>query len=60
VAVIAGIELPIGQWPDLIDILVNNVTSQDTTSNLKQATLQAIGYICESIVNDIVFDIKDY
>ncbi|KAF7725991.1 karyopherin beta [Apophysomyces ossiformis] len=47
VAAIAEIELPLGQWPDLIQVLLENVTASDNT-NLKQSTLQAIGYVCEA------------
>uniref|UniRef100_A0A6G1SM36 Importin subunit beta-1 n=1 Tax=Aceria tosichella TaxID=561515 RepID=A0A6G1SM36_9ACAR len=49
VAYIALIELPEQQWPGLIPALAANVT--DTTSNqqLKLASLEAIGYICQDI-----------
>lgn len=49
VAAIAAVELPLGHWGDLIEILLGFVNSQ-TNSNLRIATLQAIGFICESIV----------
>jgi importin subunit beta-1 len=49
VAAIAAVELPQGQWPDLIEILLGFVNNQPDP-NLKVATLQAIGYICETIV----------
>ncbi|KAL3481982.1 armadillo-type protein [Aspergillus californicus] len=43
---IAAIELPRGEWTDLMQILVNNVgTGSD---QLKQASLVTIGFICES------------
>ena len=49
VAAVAVIELPQGQWAELIQGLVNNVT---TTQNdfLKQSSLEALGFICEEIV----------
>ncbi|KAJ3024725.1 UNVERIFIED_CONTAM: karyopherin beta [Siphonaria sp. JEL0065] len=47
IAAIGAIELPHNQWPDLIAILVHNVEAVD--SNTKEATLQAIGFICETI-----------
>jgi len=48
VSCIATIELPVSQWPDLIGILVNNVTKgQD--HGLRQATLEALGYLCEEL-----------
>ena len=43
---IAAIELPRGEWPELMDVLVHNV-SQGTDA-LKQASLITIGFICES------------
>lgn len=49
VAAIAAVELPQGQWPDLIEILLGFVNNQANT-NLKIATLQTIGFICETIV----------
>lgn len=49
VAAIAAIELPLGQWENLIPQLLELVGRSDN-SGLRQATLQAIGYICESIV----------
>lgn len=49
VAAIAAVELPHDQWPDLIELLLGFVNNS-TNANLKIATLQTIGYICESIV----------
>ena len=49
VAAIAAVELPQGQWPDLIEILLGFVNSQGD-ANLKISTLQTIGFICEAIV----------
>lgn len=49
IAAIAAIELPRGEWRDLMDTLVKNV--QDTTagqSSVKQSSLTTIGFICES------------
>ncbi|KAI9255644.1 armadillo-type protein [Phascolomyces articulosus] len=47
IAAIAEIELPLQQWPDLIRIVLENVTNTDNAA-LKMATLQAIGYVCEA------------
>jgi len=47
IAKIAVIELPQGLWPDLIAFLLNNMQHND--DNLKQATLETLGYICEEI-----------
>jgi importin subunit beta-1 len=49
VSAIAAVELPVGQWPDIIEILLGFINTSDDT-NLKIATLQTIGYICETIV----------
>ncbi|KAI7907779.1 armadillo-type protein [Cokeromyces recurvatus] len=46
VAAIAEIELPLGGWPDLIRIMLENISTGNDT--LKQSTLQAIGYVCEA------------
>lgn len=50
IAAIAMIELPHNAWPDLIDQLMS--FSSQPNAQLKQATLQTIGYICESIVSN--------
>jgi len=49
VAAIAAVELPQGEWQDLIEILLGFVNNNSNT-NLKIATLQTIGFICETIV----------
>ncbi|KAH7316620.1 armadillo-type protein [Stachybotrys elegans] len=46
VASIAAIELPRNQWPDLMTILVKNVS--EGADHQKQTSLTTIGYICES------------
>jgi hypothetical protein len=54
VAAIAAVELPQGQWPDLIELLLGFVNNTSNT-NLRVATLQTIGFICESIVRVLFF-----
>jgi len=49
VAAIATVELPQGQWPDLIEILLRFVNT-GTSVPLRQSTLSAIGFICEVLV----------
>jgi importin subunit beta-1 len=49
VAAIAAIELPNGQWMDLIPQLLQFVHQQENTG-LRQGALQAIGLVCERIV----------
>jgi importin subunit beta-1 len=57
VAYIGVIELTVGQWQDVIAILVNNLTgaaspaSGPSSELLKEASLEAIGYICADIVS---------
>jgi importin subunit beta-1 len=50
VSAIASVELPQGQWQDLIELLLGFINNQQGNTNLKIATLQAIGFICETIV----------
>lgn len=54
VAAIATVELPQGQWPDLIEILLRFVNT-GTSVPLRQSTLSAIGFICEALVGSLFF-----
>ncbi|KAJ3185253.1 karyopherin beta [Gaertneriomyces sp. JEL0708] len=45
---LAEIELPRGEWPELIPAMLDNVTKTDSIT-LKQASLQALGLICETV-----------
>lgn len=54
VAYIAVAELPVGQWNFLMQTLVNNVVSEGSTENVREATLEAIGYICQDINSDVL------
>lgn len=49
VAYIGSAEIPCNQWPDLIPALLYNVTNPQSTESVKEASLEAIGYICEEI-----------
>jgi len=55
VAYIAVVELPQGQWQDVIPVLVANLTAGSEVSPnaelLREASLEAIGYICADIVS---------
>ena len=51
VAAIAQIELPLNQWPDLIQLLVTNCTTSNVPDPLKEACIEALGYIVEDIVS---------
>lgn len=53
VAAVAAIELPVGQWPELIGQLLQFVSNEENTG-LRIATLQAVGYVCEVIVSEII------
>ncbi|XP_028037337.1 importin subunit beta-1 isoform X1 [Bombyx mandarina] len=54
VAYVAVAELPVGQWNDLIPILVENVVHVQSTELKKEATLEAIGYICQDIDAEVL------
>lgn len=51
VAYVAVVELPTRQWDNLIETLVSNIVGVNSTEMLKEATLEAIGYICQDIVS---------
>ena len=51
VGYIACAELPRMLWPDCINRLMMNVTDANATEMLKEASLEAIGYICQDIVS---------
>ncbi|KAH9948461.1 ARM repeat-containing protein [Amylocystis lapponica] len=53
VSAIGTVELPQGQWMELIELLLGFVNNSANT-NLRVATLQAIGFLCESIKPDIL------
>ena len=54
VAYIAVTELPHNYWPDVIRLLCQNVTNPGSTEMMKEATLEAIGYICQDIDPEIL------
>ncbi|KAK6961585.1 importin subunit beta-1 [Biomphalaria glabrata] len=54
VAYIACAELPHGLWPDLIARLTSNVINPASTEMVKEATLEAVGYICQEIEPEIL------
>lgn len=45
------IELPLNQWPEVINVLCSNVIDESSTEMVKEASLEAIGYICQDIVS---------
>ncbi|XP_029049267.1 importin subunit beta-1 isoform X3 [Osmia bicornis bicornis] len=54
VAYVAVTELPVGEWTNIIQLLVNNVVNANSTEIMKEATLEAIGYICQDIESDVL------
>ncbi|PQM41912.1 importin subunit beta-1 [Prunus yedoensis var. nudiflora] len=52
VAKLAGIELPLKQWPELIEALLSN--NNQLPAHTRQATLETLGYICEEVSPDVV------
>lgn len=51
IAAIGAVELPAGMWPGLIGQLLSIVNTPSNSVALRQATLQTIGYLCESVVS---------
>jgi hypothetical protein len=49
VAAIAAVDLPAGQWPELIGYLLQFVNDA-SNAGLRGSSLQAIGFICEAVV----------
>jgi importin subunit beta-1 len=49
VSKIACIELPRGEWPDLVATLMSNVMNPDP--RVREASLKSIGYVCEEVTN---------
>lgn len=56
VAYIAVAELPHSLWPDVIQVLTQNVTNPSSTEFMKEATLEAVGYICQDIDPEILMN----
>ncbi|KAH7426527.1 hypothetical protein KP509_10G004800 [Ceratopteris richardii] len=55
IAKVSAIELPQGQWPELIPSLLGNMggTAVENASHLKQATLETLGYVCEEVSSNV-------
>ncbi|XP_044020400.1 importin subunit beta-1 isoform X3 [Aphidius gifuensis] len=54
VAYVAVAELPVGQWSELIPLLVNNIADVNSTEMMQEATLETIGYICQEIDSEVL------
>lgn len=48
-AKVAAIDLPRQEWPNLISVLLANMSSPTPHHGVRQATLEALGYICEEM-----------
>jgi importin subunit beta-1 len=48
------IELPVKRWPDLLSALLANVTGAGVDDNVKRATLDCLGYLCEELEEGVV------
>lgn len=53
-AYVAVTELPVNQWTYLIQTLVSKVVTEGSTENVREAALEAIGYICQDISADVL------
>ena len=51
IAKVAAIDLPRQDWPNLINALLGNMSSPTPHHGVRQATLEALGYICEEMGN---------
>lgn len=55
---IAYVELPRGEWPELLQTLIAYVTKDDATPSIKKASLDTIGFICEDVSPEVLFGIS--
>eukprot|EP00741_Cyanophora_paradoxa_P021338 tig00021348_g20597.t1 len=53
IAKIGAIELPRNEWPELVNLLLGNMTGTPSSA-LKQSTLEALGYVCEEIEANVL------
>lgn len=51
IAKVAAVEVPRSEWPELIQALLANMGAQPSTRELRQSTLEALGYTCEELGN---------
>lgn len=49
IAKVAAIDLPLGEWPTLVDSLLRNMSETPLKHGVRQATLETLGYICEEM-----------
>lgn len=51
IAKVAAIDLPTKEWPNLISTLLAYMSAPSPDHGIRQATLEALGYICEEMTN---------
>lgn len=51
IAKVAAIDLPRKEWPTVISVLLGNMSSPTPVDGVRQATLEALGYICEEMAS---------
>lgn len=51
IAKVAAIDLPRREWPQLISSLLANMSATPPQHGVRQATLEALGYICEEMAS---------
>lgn len=47
IAKVAAVEVPRSEWPELISALLANMAATPSTKELRQSTLETLGYTCE-------------
>ena len=52
VAAFAALEVPMGTWQAVVPALLNNVSQAQASDLTKTSSLEALGYLCESIEAD--------
>jgi importin subunit beta-1 len=58
VSMIAAVELPAGQWGNVVEILLN--LSRNGSEKQKRASFEAIGFLCEELVSTFCFEISTW
>lgn len=49
IAKIAAIEVPHNMWPELVELLLHNISTSQS-KDLQQSTFETLGYICEEVI----------
>lgn len=60
ISAIASIEIPRGEWNDLLPMLCRNSMDTELNKDMKSASLTTLGFICEEIEpRDLSVELKD-